>query len=552
MIQKDSGSSLKRKELSSSENIVSDSRRSKQENYVYSPLKDLKQDGIYHVYGVISSFKPPKRCTRGDRDFIMTLTLVDPSFLEGISINIFGESEIYLPPVKAVGDIFRAHRLKVNIFNGKPQGVGSNRSGFTFLLIGRADGVPVGISKTCTFTPNDRDRIKALKLWWEMINSDNNANGIMPALLNSSTHHSRTIDDKEDKDHNDRFTRDDISEQYNANDLADEVGDVVGDDHHPSRDRLPNRKENNKYLCTLDRLVCGTFCDIICKIVHIELVEHGVNRRVILKVWDGTGPNEKSSLNFGAFGSQSLSFSDTNSPPNRNLMSAVSRSLPLRSPASTVSSMDASSLPSSDPLASLFGSLVTVVIWRDDYFPMFIERKILPGQWILMKGMLPITYASALELKLSESAKMMLLDDKDPRVEDLLRAYERRCANYQLQRSSKKLMASVTLHDDIPFSSLTQVLSSKEVPNKFHCCARVVGYFPDFSLFTRPYCLKCDRCASFRTLKTMIPLSCEFCKEKITNFVYMFQLKLADETGLVDDDDKSHFHYTIADHFNNG
>jgi len=297
---------------------------------------------------------------------------------------------------------------------------------------------------------------------------------------------------------------------------------------------LPNRKENNKYLCTLDRLVCGTFCDIICKIVHIELVEHGVNRRVILKVWDGTGPNEKSSLNFGAFGSQSLSFSDTNSPPNPNLMSAVSRSLPLRSPASTVSSMDASSLPSSDPLASLFGSLVTVVIWRDDYFPMFIERKILPGQWILMKGMLPITYASALELKLSESAKMMLLDDKDPRVEDLLRAYERRCANYQLQRSSKKLMASVTLHDDIPFSSLTQVLSSKEVPNKFHCCARVVGYFPDFSLFTRPYCLKCDRCASFRTLKTMIPLSCEFCKEKITNFVYMFQLKLADETGSLE------------------
>jgi hypothetical protein len=57
---------------------------------------------------------------------------------------------------------------QVQSFNGKVQGVGtSGFGGFAFLVVSRSDGSVKAISKTCTFTLQDRERIKSLKLWYE-------------------------------------------------------------------------------------------------------------------------------------------------------------------------------------------------------------------------------------------------------------------------------------------------------------------------------------------------------------------------------------------------
>lgn len=48
-------------------------------------------------------------------DFLMTVVIVDPTNPDdGLPINIFAEDETKLPQVTYVGDIFRAHRLKVS------------------------------------------------------------------------------------------------------------------------------------------------------------------------------------------------------------------------------------------------------------------------------------------------------------------------------------------------------------------------------------------------------------------------------------------------------
>jgi hypothetical protein len=98
---------------------------------------------------------------------LITLVVTDPSSVEGISINVFGEIESKLPAISGVGDVFRAHRLQVSTFNNKLQGVGNSKQGFSFLIVNNLDGLPSLSSRHCTFFQSDIERIKALKLWWE-------------------------------------------------------------------------------------------------------------------------------------------------------------------------------------------------------------------------------------------------------------------------------------------------------------------------------------------------------------------------------------------------
>lgn len=57
---------------------------------------------------------------------------------------------------------------QVQSFANKLQCVGtSGFGGFAFLVVQRSDGEVKGISKTCTFTQQDKERLRALKLWYE-------------------------------------------------------------------------------------------------------------------------------------------------------------------------------------------------------------------------------------------------------------------------------------------------------------------------------------------------------------------------------------------------
>ncbi len=93
----------------------------------------------------------PRKSARGTGDYLITLTLVDPTCKEGISINLFvndqdnsnkshttttaaastttthnnasKKSKLEELQELEVGDIIRFHRLKVNLFGTKIQGI---------------------------------------------------------------------------------------------------------------------------------------------------------------------------------------------------------------------------------------------------------------------------------------------------------------------------------------------------------------------------------------------------------------------------------------------
>jgi len=64
------------------------------------------------------------------------------------------------------------------------------------------------------------------------------------------------------------------------------------------------------------------------------------------------------------------------------------------------------------------------------------------------------------------------------------------------------------------------------VPNKFHVHANVTGYAPTPIYFTQPFCANCQKIASAEEEGV-----CSSCLKEASEFAYMFQLKLQDETG---------------------
>lgn len=46
-------------------------------------------------------------------DAMLTFAIVDPTLPDGMIFNVFAETEDKLPQIRNVGDIFRAHRIKV-------------------------------------------------------------------------------------------------------------------------------------------------------------------------------------------------------------------------------------------------------------------------------------------------------------------------------------------------------------------------------------------------------------------------------------------------------
>lgn len=96
--------------------------------YLYTPLMNLVRASSaskeLNCYGIVTYSTPPK-ATRGT-DHMCTIKLVDPSWSlddEGIPFNFFAQDEADLPAVQGVGEIMRLHRVRIQVYNGKPQGV---------------------------------------------------------------------------------------------------------------------------------------------------------------------------------------------------------------------------------------------------------------------------------------------------------------------------------------------------------------------------------------------------------------------------------------------
>eukprot|EP01027_Heterolobosea_sp_BB2_P019059 GEZU01026777.1.p2 GENE.GEZU01026777.1~~GEZU01026777.1.p2 ORF type:complete len:447 (+),score=99.34 GEZU01026777.1:2264-3604(+) len=110
------------------------------EGYTYTPLNQISAGmSNVNVYGVVTNYTTPKP-SQGT-DFSCTVTIMDPALFDssssygggdafGLKINIFMPSLDKLPKITRLGQIFRAHRLKIGAFNGGVLGVSIHGSDF--------------------------------------------------------------------------------------------------------------------------------------------------------------------------------------------------------------------------------------------------------------------------------------------------------------------------------------------------------------------------------------------------------------------------------------
>ena len=221
------------------------------------------------------------------------------------------------------------------------QGVGVCKNGFSFLVVNGIDGSVTGISKTCTFTLQDKQRIQALKSWWES------------EQINKMKINKNSIDN--------------IDASNNTK--------VYQPFAHYQNDARPNT-----YLRTIDQLEPNIFCDLICQVVSIIVVDSPTNKRIRLYVWDGTGRQQQQ---------QSVQLQ------------------PVLSQSSAYSSI------------SPFGILVPVIVWNNELFSLFnsgTDAAITEGSWIKFKGLQSKMYNEILELKMASNSHMLLLSEMDPQV----------------------------------------------------------------------------------------------------------------------------------------
>ena len=104
--------------------------------YSYSSLLDVIRyaddlNGSYiNFYGVVTEWDAPRQTTN---DLLMTLKLIDPTivgddqeqFANAIGLLVFARQRHQLPQVLKPGDIIRLHRVKVQVYNDRPQLVAS-------------------------------------------------------------------------------------------------------------------------------------------------------------------------------------------------------------------------------------------------------------------------------------------------------------------------------------------------------------------------------------------------------------------------------------------
>ncbi|KAL4125636.1 hypothetical protein KRP22_011146 [Phytophthora ramorum] len=135
--------------------------------YRYSTLSELVP-GNADMYGVIVNISLPKK-TSG-RDFCMTVSVTDescPTRAEAIQINIFYRTIAQMPKIKYVGDIIRFHKVKIQQYQNRIQGLSLPR-GTRHLILrehtnGKLEQLPC--SDTWTFEPSDEERTRKLIKW---------------------------------------------------------------------------------------------------------------------------------------------------------------------------------------------------------------------------------------------------------------------------------------------------------------------------------------------------------------------------------------------------
>ncbi|KAG6623394.1 putative telomere binding protein [Phytophthora cinnamomi] len=135
--------------------------------YRYSSLAELV-DGYADIYGVVVNVTLPKK-TSG-RDFCMTVSVIDescPTRAEAIQINIFYPMIAQMPKIKYVGDIIRFHKVKIQQYQDKIQGLCLPRGSRHLVVREQTDGKleQLTCSDNWTFEASDEQRVRQLITW---------------------------------------------------------------------------------------------------------------------------------------------------------------------------------------------------------------------------------------------------------------------------------------------------------------------------------------------------------------------------------------------------
>jgi len=91
----------------------------------------------------------------------------------------------------------------------------------------------------------------------------------------------------------------------------------------------------------------------------------------------------------------------------------------------------------------------------------------------------------------------------------------------------------VTGHENIPLTTLKEILEFTQSTFKFRTHVKVVGHWPqDIAEFTRPFCFDCNKCVrkTYKETQLICPNCGENDKHKC-EFVYMLSLFVKDSTG---------------------
>eukprot|EP00466_Bigelowiella_natans_P021617 jgi/Bigna1/83968/fgenesh1_pg.119_\ len=133
--------------------------------YVYTPLSELQPGLECNIVGVVASYTHPRKTRKNDSYIVVSIS--DRTIPNGvINMNIFAAKEEDLPRFHRIGDIFRVHRAKVDLYSGRPSLV-YQKFKSSFLCIDGREGhstEPYGFS-TENYTEVDKELVVSMRKW---------------------------------------------------------------------------------------------------------------------------------------------------------------------------------------------------------------------------------------------------------------------------------------------------------------------------------------------------------------------------------------------------
>ncbi|POM57367.1 Hypothetical protein PHPALM_38129 [Phytophthora palmivora] len=131
----------------------------------YLPSKTIATRDLHSAAStrqtLIQDHAPPRK---------MTVSVTDescPTRDKALQINVFYPTIAQMPKIKNVGDIIRFHKVKIQQYQDKTQGVGMSRATRHLVLRERDDGKleQLAYSDSWTFEPSDEERTRKLIKW---------------------------------------------------------------------------------------------------------------------------------------------------------------------------------------------------------------------------------------------------------------------------------------------------------------------------------------------------------------------------------------------------